>query len=224
MAASPQIDIVVPALASADELDRCLARLDSYLPPFMDKHWIIADDAGKDQVAEVATFFAKTRAHVTVFRNEKKLYLARTANRALGFTRGKFHIVCMTGVMLEDKALFDKLLYPFMRDSKAILTVADCRCDWNSFPPYRLDRTANMAPDLWAITKTGLELLGLLDTQLHDSQAFEDYQMQAALIANAWAIPSVRTMTAQFEWPKRLPTTEELDRRAISSPTILAQR
>jgi glycosyltransferase involved in cell wall biosynthesis len=223
--ASPQIDIIVPALASADELDRCLSKLDSFVPPFMDKHWIVADDAGKDQVAEVATFFAKTRAHVTVFRNEKKLYMARTVNRALGYTRGKFHIVCMTGVMLEDKGLLDKLLYPFMRDAKAVLTAADCRRDWNSYPPYRIERlTDAIHPDLWAVTRAGLDLLGPLDSSLPDYDAFEAYQREAAKIANAWVIPNVRTMTAGYEWPKRLPHVEELDRRAVSSPTILAQR
>lgn len=223
--ASPQIDIIIPALSSADELDRCLSKLDSVIPQFMKIHWILVDDAGKDQVTEVIKFFSTSRGYVTALRNEKKLYLARSVNRALEHTKGKWHIVLMTGVQLEDKGLLDKLLYPFMRDAKAILTAADCRRDWNSYPPYRINRqTDEIKPDLWAISRAGLKILGPLNTEEPDDHCFELYQKTAAALANAWVIPNVRTMTSGYEWPSRMPTTEELDKRASSNPTILAQR
>jgi hypothetical protein len=224
MGTTPLIDVIVLSLSTVEELDRCLAGLDNALSPLLPKNWIIVDDAGKEQAAETAKFFAHTRDKVTVIRNEKKLYLAHSVNRAFRVVQGKHHIVCLAGVAMEDKGLLDKLLYPFFRDPKAVMTIANCRCDWNSFPPYAMSHKCSLPPDLWAISAAGLELLGNMDTSVDDRDAFARYSQEAAKVASVWAIPNVRTMTTHLEWPKRLPGPEELCKRAASNPTILAKK
>lgn len=227
MAGSPQIDIIVPAMTSADELDVCLAKLTQFIPEMMPINWIIVDDACKDQVLEVARFFAHSRHSATIIRNEKKLYLAHSVNRAMDYAKTKFRIVCMTGVQVEDKGFLEKILYPFIRDPRAVVSVADCRCDWNSLAPWRITSNEfDLHPDLWAVTKDWVRLKEgeIMDSSVRADLSFDSMIRSAKKIANPWVVPSVRTIASPYQWPSRLPTTEDLSRRARSSPTVVMNK
>jgi GT2 family glycosyltransferase len=225
---SPNLDIIVPAISDAEELGKCLNALDSWLNPLVTRHWIIVDDCGDKDVTEEAEFFAVSRAMVTVIRNEKRLYYSRSVNRALDFVRSKQVIVCSPGVQVEDKGTIDKLLQPFHSDPKAILSVADCRCDWNSSQPSRIDRAwlkeNDPKTDMWAINKAGLQILGKLDECRNDDEAFTFYVERAVALARAWLVRSVRTTTVPTLAPARMPSISELDRRCRVKPTVLVDR
>ena len=89
---------------------------------FSDRELIIIDDASSDNTREIAENYAKKDGRIRYFRNNERLHISKSRNKALGLARGEYVAVLDSDDVWSDRDKLKKQ-YEFLERNKDYVLV-----------------------------------------------------------------------------------------------------